>query len=280
MLMSTQATRYAHQLLAARAQSQQIPCLSRANDLSIADAYDIAHSILNIRTAQGETMVGRKIGFTNRKIWSHYGEREPISAPMWAPMFDDTVRFAEDNRGVQSLAGAVQPRIEPEIVFKLGRAPSARATLEEVADCIEWMAHAYELVACPFPDWKFEAADAIAAFGLHGALIIGEPHVLSSATRANLPDILTAASVSLSYSEGGEFTLHSAGFGSNVLDSPVHAVLQLHQTLQTQPQFAPLQAGELIATGTLTDAHPIKPGQTWSSAFSGLTLPGLTLSFV
>lgn len=280
MLMSTQANRYAHQLLEARANSQQIPCLSRDAELSIADAYDIAKCILDIRIAQGETMVGRKIGFTNRKIWPNYGLREPISAPMWAPMFDDTVRFAEDNRGVQDLTGSVQPRIEPEIVFKLGRAPSRNATLEEIADCIEWMAHAYELVACPFPNWEFEAADAIAAFGLHGTLIIGEAHVLSSATRANLADILTAASVSLSYSEGAEFTLHSAGFGSNVLDSPVHAVLQLHQTLKTQPQFPPLKAGELIATGTLTDAHAVKPGQTWSSAFSGLALPGLTLSLI
>ena len=280
MLMSTQANRYAHQLLAARAESRLIPCLSSTTELSIADAYDIARSIIDIRTAQGETMVGRKIGFTNRKIWSHYGEREPIKAPMWAPMFDTTVRFAEDNRGVQSLTGAVQPRIEPEIVFKLRQAPSAHATLEEICECIEWMAHAYELVACPFPDWKFEAADAIAAFGFHGTLIIGEPHVLSSATRAHLADILTAATVSVSYSEGGEVTLHSAGFGSDVLDSPVHAVLQLHRTLQTQPQFPPLQAGELIGTGTLTDAHPIKPGQTWVSAFSGLTLPGMTLSLV
>ncbi len=280
MLMSTQANRYAHQLLEARATSQQIPCISSENGLSVADAYDIAKSILDIRTAQGEVMVGRKIGFTNRRIWPLYGEREPINAPMWAPMFDQTVRFAEDNHGVQSLTGAMQPRIEPEIVFKLGSTPSPDATVEEIAECLEWMAHGFELVACPFADWKFEAADAIAAFGLHGTLIVGEPHMLSSATRRHLADILTAASVSLSYSEGAEFTLHSAGFGSNVLDSPVHAVWQLHQTLKAQPQFAPLQAGELIATGTLTDAHPIKPGQTWSTAFSGVTLPGLTLSLV
>ena len=280
MLMSTQANRYAHQLLEARAKSQEIPCISRDTELSIADAYDIAKCIMDIRTAQGETPIGRKIGFTNRRIWANYGEREPISAPMWSFMYDDTVRFTEDNHGVQSLAGAVQPRIEPEIVFKLGSAPGPDATLEDIADCIEWMAHGFELVACPFPDWKFEAADAIAAFGLHGTLIIGEPHVLSSATRRHLADILTAASVSLSYSEGAEFTLHSAGFGSNVLDSPVHAVWQLHQTLKTQPQFAPLQAGELIATGTLTDAHPIKAGQTWSTAFSGVTLPGMTLSLI
>jgi 2-keto-4-pentenoate hydratase len=41
-----------------------------------------------------------------------------------------------------------------------------------------------------------------------------------------------------------------------------------------------LQAGEIISTGTWTDACPIEPGQTWTTAFSGVTLPGLTVSFV
>jgi len=30
----------------------------------------------------------------------------------------------------------------------------------------------------------------------------------------------------------------------------------------------------------LTDAYPIEAGQTWTTAFSGVALPGLTISFV
>lgn len=280
MLMSTQANRYAHQLLEARANAQQIACLSQSAALTIADGYDIAKALVNIRIAEGETPVGRKIGFTNSKIAAHYGQREPISEPIWAHIFDTTVRYSQDNQGVQSLKGAMQPRIAPEIVFMLGKTPPANATLESIADCIEWIAHGFELVACPFKNWKFEAVDAIAAFGLHGTLILGEPHMLSSATRRHLSEILPDASMSLSVSERGEVSLQSAGFGSDVLGSPVHALWHLHQLLKTQPQFAPLAAGELIATGTLTDAYPIKAGQTWSTAFSGVTLPGLTVSLV
>lgn len=276
MLMSTQANRYAHQLLDARAQARLIPPLSGNAPLSIADSYDIAKSIINIRTAQGETLIGRKIGFTNRKIWSKYGVSEPISNPIWTPMFDATVRFTEDNRGIQSLQGALQPRIGPELVFKIGKTPSPDATIEELADCIEWMAHGFEIVVCPFPDWKFEMADSIAAFGLHGSLIVGEPKVLSAATRRNLGQVLAHASLSLSCGD----ELRSAGFGSDVLGSPMHALWHLHQLLNTQAQFAPLSAGEVITTGTWTDVCPIKPGETWTSAFSGISLPGLTVSFV
>ena len=280
MLMSTQATRYAHQLLDARARSQQIAPLSSGAELTVADGYDIARSILDIRIASGEVPVGRKIGFTNRKIAARYGISAPIDASIWATMFDNTVRYTEDNHGVQSLKGALQPRIEPELVFMLGRAPAPDAAIEEIADCIEWMAHGYEIDVCPFPDWKFEVVDAIAAFGMHGALILGEPRVLSAATRRNLGDTLANASVSLSCSAQPSFTLMAAGFGSDVLGNPLNALWELHRSLQNQPQFAPLAAGEIITTGSWTDGYPVMPGQTWTTAFSGLSLAGLTLSFV
>jgi 2-keto-4-pentenoate hydratase len=276
MLMSTQSSRYAHQLLDARAQAKLIPPLSAKAPLSVADAYDIVKSIMDVRIAQGERVIGRKIGFTNRKIWSKYGVGDPIRTPIWTPMFDTTVRFTEDNRGIQSLQGALQPRIGPELVFKLGSTPSPEATIEELADCIVWMAHAFEIVVCPFPEWKFEMADSIAAFGLHGSLIVGEPKMLSAASRRNLGEMLAHANLSLSCGD----ELRSAGFGSDVLGSPLHALWHLHQLLKIQPQFSPLFAGEIITTGTWTDVCPIKPGETWTSAFSGVSLPGLTISFV
>jgi 2-keto-4-pentenoate hydratase len=280
MLLSAQTNRYAHQLLAARANARQLAPLSESAKLTLADGYDIAKNILDIRIAQGEILVGRKIGFTNRTIWSKYGATEPIDQPIWAPMFNTTVRYTEDNHGIQSLKGAVQARIEPEIVFKLAKTPAPDTTVDTISDCIEWMAHGFEIVVCPFPNWKFDVVDAIAAFGLHGSLIIGEPKLLSAATRRNLAAVLADASVSLSCSAGDSISLRAAGFGSDVLDSPVHALWHLHQLLQSQPQFAPLAAGEIIATGTLTDAYPIEAGQTWTTAFSGVTLPGLTISFV
>jgi 2-keto-4-pentenoate hydratase len=276
MLMSTQANRYAHQLLDARAQARLIPPLSSSAPLSVPDSYEIVKCLIDIRTAQGERMIGRKVGFTSRKIWSRYGVQDPIQAPIWTPMFEETVRFTEDNRGLQCLQGALQPRLGPELVFKLGRAPAPDASVEELAHCIEWMAHAFEIVICPFPGWKFEMPDSIAAFGLHGSLIVGEPKVLSTGTRRNLAEVLAHASLSLSCGD----ELRSAGFGFDVLGSPLHALWHLHQLLNSQAQFAPLKAGEIITTGTWTDVCAIKAGETWTSAFSGVSLPGLTVSFV
>jgi 2-keto-4-pentenoate hydratase len=135
-------------------------------------------------------------------------------------------------------------------------------------------------VDCPYTGWDFEIADAIAAFGLHAVLILGEAKVLSSSTRSNLVEVLAQSTVSVSCSEGDNFTLCGAGLGSDVLESPIHALLALHRLVNSQPRLQPLAAGEIIASGAWTTSFPIKPKQTWTTAFSGISMPGLNLSLI
>ena len=272
MLMSTKANRQAHLLMKARASGKLIVPLSETAGLNLEQAYEVAKCILDCRIALGEQPIGRKIAYANQKMW-------PDATPIWSTMFEQTVHFADDNAALHQLGKAQQPRIEAELVFKLARTPAPDASLEELADCLEWMAHGFGIVASPFAEWQFNQADAVAAFGLHRALIVGEPRLLSSQTRRNLPTMLTSASVSLSRSTKGNTHLCAAGFGTDVLDSPLHALWNLHQQLQQQPQFSPLQAGELISTGSWTTPHPVARGEVWSSAFSQISMPGLNLSF-
>ena len=294
MLMSSKWNRFAHLLLKARAKGVLLAPLSAAESLTLDAAYEIAKCILDTRIAQGETPVGRKIGFRAPKRQSTGDSvaalSGPISAatstpisttsstPVWAPLFDSTVHYATDNFALHSLMKAQQPCITPELVFKLRRTPDPDCTIEELADALEWIAHGFEITVSPFPDWQFEAADAVAAFGLHRALIIGEPRMLSTHTRRNLGEVLACASVSLSRSDQGSTVLCAAGFGSDAVDSPLHALWHLHQHLLQQSRFQPLQAGELITTGSWTHAQPVKRGEIWSSAFSQISLQGLNLS--
>lgn len=280
MLSSVDINRYAHQLLEARALSEQLSPLSSTAAISVEDAYQISHRLIDLRIARGERLVGHKIGFSNRKVWQCFGLDEPLHGPIWAPLFESTVREAHDNSGVQSLNGAVQPRIEPGVVFGLGKSPPPDADLDALAACIDWVAHAIEITVCPYPGWKFNAADAIAAFGLHGTLIIGQKQHLNNAARHNLASLLSAASVSLSCRGDEIFTLRAAGFGSDVFGSPVHALLQLHRQLTAEPQFPALMEGEIVATGSWTNPFPVEAGQTWSAAFSGVMLPGMSMTFV
>jgi 2-oxo-3-hexenedioate decarboxylase len=69
------------------------------------------------------------------------------------------------------------------------------------------------------------------------------------------------------------------GLGENVLGSPLVALSHLVGVLSHQPSAQPLAAGEIITTGTLTDAHAIRPGETWRTELTGLPLRGLTVHF-
>jgi 2-keto-4-pentenoate hydratase len=49
--------------------------------------------------------------------------------------------------------------------------------------------------------------------------------------------------------------------------------------LSANPSSPPLAAGEVITTGTLTNAYPIKAGETWNTVISGLPLVDIRLAF-
>lgn len=264
----------AQKLLQARYRVRQIAPISAADaNFDVAKAYDVSAEIHRRRDAAGEVTVGRKIGFTNRNIWPEYG----VSAPIWGYVYDRTLRLARDNAGIQSLRGAMEPKIEPEIVFRLRAAPRAGMNEDDLAQCIDWVAHGFEIVHSVYPGWRFKGADTIAAFGMHGALIVGNPRQVRTIAGINrdLVRDLKSFHVSL-YCDG---TLRDSGVGTNVLGSPLLALGHLAEVLARLPHHQPLAAGEIITTGTLTAALDIKPGQTWHTAFTGIDLPGLRVRF-
>ena len=73
-----------------------------------------------------------------------------------------------------------EPRIEPEIVFRLAIAPAAGMDERTLLESVDWVAHGFEVVQSIFPGWQFSVPDTVAAFGLHGALLIGPRHPVAT----------------------------------------------------------------------------------------------------
>lgn len=269
--MNEQATEaLARELVALHDEPHEVaPFSERYADLDPEAGYRAAARLHAARLARGWQPVGRKIGFTNRTIWKRYGVYEP----MWGTVYDRTLIRAQGNRANVPLAGLVQPRIEPELCCRLKAPPPRTDDPERLLAAIEWIAHSVEIVQCHHPAWKVRIADCTADNGLHGRLIVG-----TSVPVAELGDLaarLPALEVTLS--RAGQAVDH--GIGANVLDSPLNALAFLVEVLAKQPDAPPLAAGEIITTGTLTDAHPVAPGETWSTSLSGLPLAGLTIDF-
>jgi len=265
-------TEVASRLIAAHDGATSLPPITAGDpDFDVSAAYAVLGEIHARRRAQGWIPVGRKIGFTNRTIWPRYG----VYWPMWAHVWKHTVHRAVAGRATLALDGFVRPRIEPEVVFGLDAPVPPDADAASAFACVGWIAAGFEIVQSHFPDWKFAAPDCTAAFGLHGALVVGTPVPVTDANREALAAELPRFSVELSR----EGRLVERGVGANVLDGPAHALAHLARRLAELPDAPPLAAGEIVTTGTLTDAWPVSRGETWSSNYGALGIDGLTLRF-
>ena len=262
----------AQEIKAAQDEVRQIaPLTSQLSGFDEAVAYDVAHLVHQARLNEGAVPVGRKIGFTNPDMWSRYG----VSKPIWAYIYDTTVVRVSAKPETCSIGRFTEPKIEPEIVFHFRSAPPVGGNLSAILKCIDWVAHAFEIVQSHFPGWKFQAADTVADWALHGSLLVGEPQAVEG-----LGTDLIAALESFSIALSCDGEVREVGIGSNVLGSPLAAIAHLIAVLAKQPQYEPLQANEMVTTGTITTAQSVRVGETWRTELRGIALPGLSVKFV
>ena len=213
-MMSTDPQALARELMAAYSECQTIAAPStRDAGFDLATAYAVESELARLRRAGGRTTVGRKVGFANKAMWRVL----KLDTLTWAHMYDDTVHYAAHGAASLSLGRMCSPKIEPEIVFKLKK-PLASGDLDPsaVLDAVEWLALGFEIIDCVFPDWKFQPADFVAAFGLHAALVVGELRVVEPAAIATLVEELPRFKLRLL--KNGE--LVEEGSGKNSLRSP------------------------------------------------------------
>ena len=237
----------------------------------VAQAYQTALAIRQLRVGRGELPRGFKIGFTNRNIWPTY----QVFGPIWGTVYASTLTQSQGDSAV-SLQATCQPRLEPEVVFGLKMTPPPNATPEALFDCLDWVAPGFEIVQSHAVNWKFTAAMTVADGGLHARLVVGRPvsiHALA-ADAAGLNRILAACPVSLTKNGA----LVDQGVGANVLGSPLLALHHFLNELRACPGAPDLQPGDVVTTGTWTDAWPVATGETWQAQFAE-PLGRLTVQF-
>ena len=264
---------HAETVLAAADQHRHIqPLTDREESFGLTDAYRVTAEVRRLREARGERVVGRKIGFTNTTMWAEYN----VAAPIWGYVYDTTQHRLSEAAAPVELAPFVEPRIEPEIVFGLARAPERGMDERALVNCVGWVALGFEVVQSVFPGWRFRAPDTVAAFGLHGALYIGEAVILTPESRGDWYERLRHFDIPLRRGDG----LIEEGRASNVLGGgPLSALRHLVEVLAESPGSPLLAAGEVITTGTLTNAYTVKAGETWSAVSEGLPLNGIHIAF-
>lgn len=268
MLKATTTEKIAARVLDAQATRGQIaPVSDMEAAFDLADAYAVSAAVTRRRIARGERPVGWKIGFTNRTIWDEYG----VHAPIWGPVYDTTLRAVGPGEGIRCPLGSlIEPRIEPEIVFRIASPPEPGMEGADLVACLDGVTHGFEIVQSIFPNWRFTAADTVAAFALHGRLFTGPFQPIDAGWLPRLASFEIAL-----HRDGVEV---DRGRGANVLDSPLSALAHFISGLD-RVSGERLNAGDVVTTGTVTRAFPVKAGETWRSEIVGLPLEGLTIRF-
>ena len=237
---------------ALRASRTVSPLIGRFPKLSIDDAYAISLAALERRRADGEKVIGKKIGVTSKVVQDMLGVHQPdfgfLTDRMWIQADIDAVK-----------EGLIQPRAEAEIAFILKdplKGPGI--TAQQVIAATESIAPCFEIVDSRIADWKIGIVDTIADNASCGVFVLGDARVP--------PDGYDLPNLKVTVTKNGKPL--SEGYGSAVQGSPAEAVAWLANTLGDYG--VTLDAGDVILSGSLVPLEAAKAGDVFEAELHGI----------
>ena len=231
-----------------------VPLTDRPPDISIDDAYHISLHMLSRREADGEKVVGKKIGVTSKPVQDMLNVHQPDFG-----FLTDTMHYPDGATIALTEAGLMQPRAEGEIAFMLNAdLCGPGVTKDDVLAATAWVAPCFEIVDSRIDDWKIKIQDTVADNASCGVFVVGAQHTD--------PAGLDLATVRMRMTRNGEPA--GEGLGSAVQGHPAEAVAWLANTLGA---FGiPFRAGELILSGSLAPLIPARAGDRFEMEIDGL----------
>jgi 2-oxopent-4-enoate/cis-2-oxohex-4-enoate hydratase len=246
--------RYGDELYAAlRERKTVVPLTTREPSITIEDGYHISQRLLARRMADGERVIGKKIGVTSKAVQRMLDVHQPDFG--W---LTDKMRF-EDGGEMPIGAQLIQPRAEGEIAFLLARdLVGPGITVSDVLAATECVMPCFEVVDSRIAEWKIRIQDTVADNASSGLFVVGKDAVSPRKVDLTLCGMVVE--------KNGEII--STGAGAAALGSPLVCVAWLANTLGA---FGiPLKAGEIILSGSLVPLEPVKPGDRMSLRVGGI----------
>ena len=239
---------------ALRGRKTLTPLTEREAGITIDDAYQISLRMLQRRTAEGEKVIGKKIGVTSKPVQDMLGVHQPDFGFM-----TDAMHY--ENGAVVSLAEAnlIQPRAEGEIAFVLKADLNGPGVTEaDVLAATDYVTPCFEIVDSRIRDWKIKIQDTVADNASCGIFVMGEAKVD--------PASLDLAAVEMIVECNGKQV--AQGLGSAVQGHPCTAVAWVANTLGAYG--ITLNAGDIILSGSLAPLLPITPGDRYHMTLTGI----------
>lgn len=236
-----------------RSERERVPItpFSRVDPfLPVDTAYQAQECFYRQRVDAGERLVGFKLGLTSRVKQLALGIDQPVYGHLTSAMvlaFQAPIRVGE----------LINPRIEPELAFIIGRRIDPDASLPDVVDAIDGVMPALEIVDSRY-DAPFRLIDSVADNA-------GAARVVLGTTRRAPADLVDLSLV-------GCVFRHAAGIdtaaGGAAMGHPAVALHWLSRALAARGEA--LEPGQLVLSGGLTGSVPVTRGETVRAEFDRL----------
>lgn len=228
------------------------PFTEELPDLGVAEGYAIQQALVSKLLADGEVIMGYKLGLTSLPMQQLLG----VDQPDFGPVFGSGVH----RDGVElDIADFIAPRIEAEIAVLLGAdLTGPHCTAAAATQACAGLIAAVEIVDSRITDWRIAIADTIADLASGGAIALSGSVIPIEGFDPRL--------LGMVFTKNGSVV--ATGAGAAALGNPLAAVAWLANTLA--PMGITLPAGSVIMTGALHAMVPIEAGDVFRAEFDHL----------
>lgn len=224
------------------------PQISTSQAMTLDDAYDIQAKSIARRYERGEKLIGLKLGFTSKAKMEQMGVHDMI----WGRLTD--AMYFENGADVPK-SNFIHPRAEPEIAFLIKQDVTELLTLENVAEYIEGIAAAIEIIDSRYENFKFSLEDVIADNCSSTGFLVGN---------WQKPDTnIKGVNIELSVDD----EIVHAGSSDAILGNPWESVVAAARLSLQYDE--PLRKGMILLAGAATPAVYIQAGQKIKARVDG-----------
>ncbi|WP_429483794.1 2-keto-4-pentenoate hydratase [Paraburkholderia youngii] len=218
----------------------------------VATAYAVQQANVDLRLANGERIVGRKIGLTSVAVQKQLGVDQPDFGALFAGM-------AYGDSEPMPLSKLIQPKVEAEIALVLEHdLTHDKHTFVDILRASAYALAAIEVVDSRIENWNIRFVDTVADNASSARFVLGSRPVL-------LRDVdLAACAMTLS----NDAEVLSRGNGAACLGNPLNAAAWLADRMVRLG--TPLRAGDVLMTGALGPMVAVRQPGTFSAQIDGL----------
>ncbi|BBP64606.1 putative hydratase/decarboxylase [Pseudomonas sp. Cab53] len=210
--------------------------------LDVPAGYALQREALRQREVRGEQLSGWKVAFAGSAAQRRFGLHEPVLGAL-------TQAMAVKPSSTVALAQLIQPKLEVELAFVLGRTlvPGDYSD-EAILAAVSMVAPAFEIADCRWLGWQFGVGAFLADNAAAARYCLGSPVVFDPVLHASVAYRLTCDGV-------------SCGSGDTQAreDAPTSNLCWLVRRLLADGQA--LEAGQVVLSGALLAPLAIQAGE-------------------